>query len=87
MVPASFTLSSSDEWVVSMLAQVVCMSALQSTERHFLDDLSMRNYSKIFSWFRKPKKLVSNDSSVIIYKLFEDELIENAKSLLETLFP
>ncbi|KAK2642327.1 hypothetical protein Ddye_024090 [Dipteronia dyeriana] len=83
-VPASFTLSSSDEWVISMLAQVVCMSALQSTERNFLDDLSGRSYSNIFSWFQKPKKLVSNDSSVIIYKLFEDEIIETAKSLLET---
>ncbi|KAL5772328.1 hypothetical protein ACOSQ2_012252 [Xanthoceras sorbifolium] len=83
-VPASFTLSSSDEWVISMLAQVVCMSALQSTEKHFLDNLSGGSSSNIFFWFRKPKKIVSNDSSVIIYKLFEDEIIENAKSLLET---
>ncbi|KAJ0017209.1 hypothetical protein Pint_10491 [Pistacia integerrima] len=52
-VPASFTLSSSDEWVISILAEVVCISALQSTERHFL-----------------------NNSL--------DEIIENAKSLLET---
>ncbi|KAL5774373.1 hypothetical protein ACOSP7_011930 [Xanthoceras sorbifolium] len=83
-VPASFTLSSSDEWVISMLAQVVCMSALQSTEKHFLDNLLGGSSSNIFFWFRKPKKIVSNDSSVIIYKLFEDEIIENAKSLLET---
>lgn len=81
-VPASVSVSSSDECVVSKLAQVVCMLALQNTEQHFLDDLSGRSSSNLFSWFEKPKKFVSNDSSIVLYKMFEDEIIENAKSLL-----
>lgn len=36
-----------------------------------------------FSWLQKPQRIVSRDSSVVIYKLFEDEIVENAKSLLE----
>lgn len=83
-VPASFTLSSSDEWVISMLAEVVCISALQSTERHFLNNLLGKTSRSFFPWFWKPKKITSKDSSVFIHKLFEDEIIENAKSLLET---
>lgn len=39
--------------------------------------------SGIFRWFQKPERIVSKDSAVVIYKLFEDEIVENAKSLLE----
>ncbi|KAL9455985.1 hypothetical protein AB3S75_005253 [Citrus x aurantiifolia] len=52
-VPASFALTSSDERVISVLAE-------------------------------KPKRITSKDSSVVVYKLFEDEIVENAKTLLET---
>ncbi|KAJ4703564.1 Deneddylase ORF24 [Melia azedarach] len=83
-VPASFILRSSDEWLISMLSEVVCMSALQTTERHFLDNLLGETSSKFFLWFQRLKKIVSKDSSVIVYKLFEDEIVRNAKSLLET---
>ncbi|XP_037491253.1 uncharacterized protein LOC105649606 isoform X1 [Jatropha curcas] len=82
-VPASFFISSSDEQVISVLAEAVCVAALQHTEKHFLDDFFGKNSSGVFSWFQKPKKIMSNDSSVIIYKFFEDEIVENAKSLLE----
>lgn len=37
-VPASFFLGSSDEQVISLLAETVCIAALQNTERVFLDD-------------------------------------------------
>ena len=82
-VPASFSLSSSDERAIAVLAEAICISALQSTERHFLDGILSKPSSNIFRWFRKPIRIASKDSSVIIYKLFEDEIIENAKTLLE----
>ncbi|WCJ27119.1 hypothetical protein M5689_008891 [Euphorbia peplus] len=82
-VPASFMLSSSDERVVSVLAEAVCVAALQNTERNFLHEFAGNTSGGFFSWFQKPKRIVSKDSSVIIYKLLEDEILENAKSLLE----
>lgn len=80
----SFTLRSTDERFISALAEVVCLSALQSTERNFLDDLwgrTSRNFSK---WFRKHERVASKDSSVVLYKFFEEEIIENAKRTLES---
>ncbi|KAI5590926.1 hypothetical protein BDE02_04G043600 [Populus trichocarpa] len=82
-VPASFFLGSSDEQVISLLAEAVCIAALQNTERLFLDDFMGKGPGGFFSWLRKPQRIVSRDSSVVIYKLFEDEIVENAKSLLE----
>lgn len=82
-VPAYFTLSSSDERVISVLAEVICISALESTERHFLENSIGKTSSNFFNWFQNPKRVVSEDSSVMMYKLFEDEIIQNAKSLLE----
>lgn len=82
-VPACFTLSSSDERVLSVLAEVVCISALQNTEKQFLEDYAGKTSSNLLLWFQKPRRTVSKDSSVVIYKLFEDEIVENAKSLLE----
>ncbi|CAK7350497.1 unnamed protein product [Dovyalis caffra] len=64
-------------------AEAVCIAALQNTERRFVDDLLGKSSGGFLSWFRKPQKVVSRDSSVVIYKLFEDEIVENAKSLLE----
>ncbi|CAL9015570.1 unnamed protein product [Prunus brigantina] len=82
-VPPSFTLSSSDERIISVLAEVVCISALENTERQFLEDFMGKTKSNLVRWFRKPKRTVSKDSSVVLYKLFEDEIVENAKSLLK----
>lgn len=67
-----------------MLGEVVCISALQSTERHFLEGFLGKTSSNFFQWFRKSKRIASEDSSVVIYKVFEDEIVENAKSLLES---
>ncbi|XP_076951504.1 uncharacterized protein LOC143624891 [Bidens hawaiensis] len=78
-IPASFTLSSSHETAISMLAEVVSVSALESTKKEFLD-----NSYNVFGWFNKPEKFVSKDASVVLYKVLEDEVVENAKSLLET---
>ncbi|XP_059439590.1 uncharacterized protein LOC132172155 isoform X2 [Corylus avellana] len=82
-VPESFSLTSSDERVISVLAEAVCLSALQSTEKHFLDNILGNLSSNFFRWFRKPKRIASKDSSVIIYQLFENDVVENAKTLLE----
>ncbi|KAA8519727.1 hypothetical protein F0562_013983 [Nyssa sinensis] len=82
-VPASFTLSSSDERPISVLAEVVCLSALESTERHFIGNLLGKTSNNFFNWFQKPRRIVSKDSSAILNKLFEDEIVANAKSLLE----
>lgn len=68
---------------MSVLAEVVCISALENTERQFLEDFMGKTKSNLVRWFRKPKRTVSKDSSVVIYKLFEDEIVENAKSLLK----
>ncbi|KAL8228115.1 hypothetical protein R6Q57_015699 [Mikania cordata] len=82
-VPASFSLSSSDEVVISMLAEVISVSALESTKKHFLhNSLGISSYN-IFHLFQKSEKFVSKDSSVTLYKILEDEVVENAKSLLE----
>lgn len=82
-VPACVTLSSSDERILSVLAEVVCISALQNTEKQFLEDYTGKTPNDLLHWFRKPRRIVSKDLSVVIYKLFEDEIVENAKSLLE----
>lgn len=82
-VPASFTLSSSDEYLISMLAEVVCISSLQSTQRQFLDKSQGGSRSGFFQWFQKHERMQSKDSAVILHKLFEDEIVENARSLLD----
>ncbi|RVW95919.1 hypothetical protein CK203_025721 [Vitis vinifera] len=64
-------------------AEVICISALQTTERHFLNNLLGQTSNNFFKWFHKPKSVASKDSSVIMYELFEDEIVENAKNLLE----
>ncbi|CAL0300917.1 unnamed protein product [Lupinus luteus] len=82
-VPTSFSLSSSNEYLISMIAEAICVSALQSTEGQFLDDLQGGNRSGFFHWFQKTEKIQSKDSPVILYKLLEDEVVENARSLLD----
>ncbi|XP_052182088.1 uncharacterized protein LOC127794864 isoform X2 [Diospyros lotus] len=83
-VTASFALSSPDERVISLLGEVVCLIALESTERNFLHNSLGKTTNNFLHWFHKHKRIASADSSVTIYKLFEDEIIASAKSLLET---
>ncbi|KAI3718990.1 hypothetical protein L6452_19876 [Arctium lappa] len=82
-VPASFTFSSSDEHAISMIAEVISISALENTKKDFLDNSLGRSSFDIFRLFQKPEKFLSKDSSVILYKVLEDEVIQGAKSLLE----
>lgn len=83
-VSVSFTLSSSNERALSLLAEVVCFSFLQSTEQHFLDKFMGTSSTNPFRWFRKPTRFTSKDSSVTMYRILEEELIVNSKRLLET---
>uniref|UniRef100_A0A2P2IWY7 Uncharacterized protein n=1 Tax=Rhizophora mucronata TaxID=61149 RepID=A0A2P2IWY7_RHIMU len=82
-VPASFIVSSTNENVISMLAEAICNAALRNTEAHYLDKYMGKSVDSSFNWFQRPRKIASTDHSVTIYKLVEDEIIENAKSLLE----
>ncbi|PWA86153.1 hypothetical protein CTI12_AA143660 [Artemisia annua] len=81
--PASFTFSCSDERAISMLAEVISVSALESTKKDFLDNSLGRSSYNIFRLFQKPENISSRDSSVILYKVLEDEVIESAQSLFE----
>lgn len=67
-----------------MLGEVVCISALQSTEKHFLENLLGKTPLNFFRWFQKSKGIVSKDSSVVLHTVFEDEIVENARNLLES---
>ncbi|KAF3512207.1 hypothetical protein F2Q69_00008260 [Brassica cretica] len=82
-VSTSFTLSSSDERVISVIAEVICISALQNTEKHFLDDYMGKAKFPLFKWLTKHRRIASRDSSVVLHKVFDDELNENANQLLE----
>ncbi|CAA0251259.1 unnamed protein product [Arabidopsis thaliana] len=80
-VSTSFTLSSSDERVISVIAEVICISALQSTEKHFLDDYLGKAKFPFMKWLSKRRRIASRDCSVVLHKLFDDE--QNTKHLLE----
>lgn len=79
----SFTLSSSDERVISVIAEVICISALQSTEKHFLDDYLGKAKFPFFKWLKKHERVASRDCSVVLHKVFDDEFNENSSQLLE----
>ncbi|CAA7015785.1 unnamed protein product [Microthlaspi erraticum] len=78
----SFTLSSSDERVISVIAEVLCISALQSTEKRFLDDYLGKAKFPFFKWLKRRKRIASRDCSVVLHKVFDDELNENSRSQL-----
>ncbi|XP_073156383.1 uncharacterized protein [Henckelia pumila] len=82
-VPAFLNLSSSDKQIISVIAEVICLSALENTERNFLRDMTHRASNKLFDWFNKSKQMSSRDSSVILYNLLDHHVLANAKILLE----
>ncbi|CAL1410303.1 unnamed protein product [Linum trigynum] len=82
-VATSFFLSSSDDRIISVLAEAVAIAALHNTETSFLRGFLGKSPNKIFSWFGKRSGIASRDSSVVIYQLLEHEIVENAETLLE----
>lgn len=67
-VPMYFTLSSSDETVISVISEAVCICAF--------DNSFNKSSNEFFGWFHKPKKIMSRDSSVVIHKLLQDEIVD-----------
>ncbi|XP_075505422.1 uncharacterized protein LOC142542589 [Primulina tabacum] len=82
-VPAILNFSSSDKQIISVIAEVICLSALENTERIFLRGSTNRASNKLFHWFNKPKEMSSRDSSVILYNLLDHHVLANAKTLAE----
>ncbi|XP_074269883.1 uncharacterized protein LOC141592896 [Silene latifolia] len=82
-VTVSFALSSSDESVISRVAEAVCFFALETTKKEFQHGTRRKVSDNFFHWFSKIKKFASKDSSVILYKLDDEVILENAKSLLD----
>ncbi|PHU18829.1 hypothetical protein BC332_09980 [Capsicum chinense] len=82
-VPPSFAITLSDERVISFIAEVICISALESTKRHLFDETPGGVAKKFFPWFHKHKSIFSKDSSVTLYNLMECEIVANADILLQ----
>ncbi|XP_019236007.1 PREDICTED: uncharacterized protein LOC109216321 isoform X1 [Nicotiana attenuata] len=82
-VPPSFAITSSDERVISVISEVICLSSLESTRRHLLKDTPGGAVQKFFPWFHKHKCIVSKDSSVTLYNLLESQIVANANILLQ----
>lgn len=76
-------LSSSDERVISVMAEVVCVAALEGTERHIIPYSVNSTSNWLRNMFNKRKHISSSDSSVVLYNLLEHEIIANARTLLE----
>ncbi|XP_068664420.1 uncharacterized protein [Aristolochia californica] len=79
-VPEHFSLSSSDKRVLSVLAEAVCSCALEGTKEDFLKDFRASN--DFFSWLKTPRIIVSSDSSVYVYIMSENDIVESAKKLV-----
>ncbi|KAK9714652.1 hypothetical protein RND81_06G109600 [Saponaria officinalis] len=82
-VTVSFALSSSDESIISGLAEVFCSLALESTQSEFQQGSGEKASDGFFHWFSKNKKFASKDSSVTLYKIEDGVIVENAISLLD----
>ncbi|KAK1302245.1 hypothetical protein QJS10_CPB12g01042 [Acorus calamus] len=86
-VPMFFTVSSSDRRVLSVLAEAVCACALECAKNDFDASVGVGSPSNIFHWFKKLRRIASNDSSVCIYVISEDEMVRNARNLVEKFRP
>ncbi|CAN1810565.1 hypothetical protein LINPERHAP1_LOCUS25943 [Linum perenne] len=83
-VAAFFAISSSDDRVISVLAEAIANAALQSTERSFLEGFEGITSNRFFSRYRERKRIASKDSSVVIYQVQEDEISGTVETLLES---
>ncbi|XP_051126356.1 uncharacterized protein LOC127248170 isoform X1 [Andrographis paniculata] len=82
-VPVLLNFSSSDERIISAVAEVVCTAALESTKRNFFHESSMNMANRLFSLSKRHKHISSRDSSVVLYNLLDHEIIANARTLLK----
>ncbi|KAK1325051.1 hypothetical protein QJS10_CPA01g02078 [Acorus calamus] len=86
-VPMFFTVGSSDRRVLSVLAEAVCACALECAKNDFDASVGVGSPSNIFHWFKKLRRIASNDSSVCICVISEDEMVRNARNLVEKFRP
>ncbi|KAL9234026.1 hypothetical protein vseg_008947 [Gypsophila vaccaria] len=82
-VTVSFALSSSDESVISGLAEVFCSLAFETTQREFQNGSREKASDGFFRWLSKNKKFESKGSSVTLHKIEDEVIVENAMSLLD----
>lgn len=78
-----FVLSSSDERVLSALAEAVCSCAVASNEKNYLGSAGGLFSNNTFSWLQKPQRNCSLDSSVCVYRIPEGEVVKSAMKQLE----
>lgn len=83
-VTATLTLSSSDQRPISVLAEAISALVLQSTEEQFLES-SGKSSNGLFRLSKSGREMEfsSKDSTVTIYRISEDDIVRNAKRLLE----
>ncbi|KAL9259908.1 hypothetical protein AKJ16_DCAP23863 [Drosera capensis] len=81
-VPVSFNVRSSDKGLILSLAEVVCMFVLDTTHKHFSGESLATALINFFCWLSKTKRISSKDSSARI-QVNEDEILENARILLQ----
>ncbi|EPS65714.1 hypothetical protein M569_09064, partial [Genlisea aurea] len=77
------TLTASDERILSDIGEVVCIAALQTTQRHAVHDSATENLNGLFGWLKNHKQISSKDSSVYLLNFLENEVLSNASTLLE----
>ncbi|KAL6629699.1 hypothetical protein ACP70R_029464 [Stipagrostis hirtigluma subsp. patula] len=75
-VPANFSFSSSDEKLLSSLAEAIFSCVTEDAEKNYLGPTD--------SLFQKRQLNCSTDSSVCIHRISEAELVRNAKGYLES---
>ncbi|CAN6482701.1 unnamed protein product [Victoria cruziana] len=83
-VPIHCSLSSSDEKVLSALAEAICTCALENT-KNFFGNKWGKSGGKTLRWSRKRRKITSMDSSVCLHQFSYNEVTRNAKKLAEVL--
>ncbi|XP_020099844.1 uncharacterized protein LOC109718190 [Ananas comosus] len=82
-VITDFVLSSSDERVLSALAEAVCSCAVASNEKNYLGSAGGLFSNNTFGWLQKPQRNCSLDSSVCVYRIPEGEVVKSAMKQLE----
>ncbi|RZC80598.1 hypothetical protein C5167_043170 [Papaver somniferum] len=83
-IPTLFTITSSGgDCVLSLLAEVVCAAVLESTEKDFHQNAHGTTSRNIYPWFQKSRRIASKDSSILLYEIHQDEILENAKAYLK----
>ncbi|CAM8893688.1 hypothetical protein QQ045_025559 [Rhodiola kirilowii] len=83
-IQTAFTLSCSDEQIISALAEVICKFALENTKKSFVESTMGKSLNSFLPWFWKSERIVSRDNTVVLFKLNDYAISQNAKKLLET---